>query len=287
MWDRSPAPIIIGLLLQLFACPIRAQTPTCDRLEGAQRKAAEAFLNSQRLYACCSDSIAACLKQKPTCTLAVRLADNLCRRIARGQETEELLVFLSRRERSMSPTVKKATIDLKQLPAAGDPQAPVVLVEYACPRCPYCAKSTQIIYEAVVNGALKGKVKLYFKTFPLSSHRHSKESGLAFIAAAKLGYFWEYALYFFRRFNQFWVAIQADWAKAVGMDREAFSEAMADPATRDMLIAGKKEGIVNNVDATPTYFINSRKYIGDLDKDELVDVLLEEYERVTGIRCRP
>lgn len=286
MYDKTII-CIIGLFLLLWVGSAGAQTPTCDKLVGSQKKTAEAIFNNQRLYACCTNTLATCLAKKPTCSLAVRISENICRRIARGEEPEQIIDVLSRRVKSMSPSVNKAEIDLKGLPPAGDPTAPVVLVEYACPRCPFCARSTPIMYDAVVNGPLKGKVKLYFKTFPLSNHKHSKESGLAFIAAAKLGHFWDYALYFFQRFDQFWVAIQSDWAKAVGMDRKAFGLAMADPATRDSLIASKKEGIVNKVNATPTFFINGRKYLGDLHKDELIDVLQEEYERVKGIQYRP
>jgi protein-disulfide isomerase len=278
---------IVGLLFLLLVGSASAQTPTCDKLEGSQKKSAEGIINSQRTYTCCSDTLAACLAKKPTCSLTVRLAENICRRIARGQKPERVIDALSRRAQSMSSTSSKAEIDINGLPAAGDPTAPVVLVEYACPRCPFCARSTPVIYDAVVNGPLKGKVKFYFKTFPLNSHKYSKESGLAFIAAARLGYFWDYVLYFFQRYDQFWVAIQPDWAKAVGMDRNAFRLAMADPATRDLLIASKKEGIVNDVDATPTYFINGRKYLGDLHKDELIDVLQEEYERIKGSHYRP
>jgi protein-disulfide isomerase len=283
---RKVIIIAVSLLLPVFALSARAQTPACDKLDGEQKKTAQALLNSQHLYSCCDDSVAACLNKKPTCSLAVRLAENICRRVARGQTAEEAASFLSRRAQSMSSTANQATIDLVGSPAAGDSQAPVVLVEYADPRCPYCAKSTPIVYDAVVNGPLKGKVRLYFKTYPLTSHSFSKESGLAFIAAAKLGHFWEYALYFFQRFDQFWVAIQPDWAKAVGMDREAFNLAMADPKTLDALVASKKEGIVNRVEATPTFFINGRKYVGELDKEELFDTLEEEYERVKGNEYR-
>jgi protein-disulfide isomerase len=282
MRGKRVVGMAVILLLPVFALSVRAQTPACDKLEGEQKKTAQALLNSQRLYTCCDDSVAACLNKKPTCSLAVRLAENICRRVARGQTEQEVTSFLPRRAQSMSSTGDHATIDLVGFPAAGEPQAPVVLVEYADPRCPYCARSSPVVYDAVVNGPLKGKVKLYFKTYPLTSHAYSKESGLAFVAAAKLGRFWEYALYFFQRFDQFWVAIQPDWAKAVGMDREAFNLAMEDPKTLDALIASKKEGIVNHVEATPTFFINGRKYVGELDKEELFDVLEEEYERVKG-----
>jgi len=39
----------------------------------------------------------------------------------------------------------------------------------------------------------------------------------------------------------------------------------------------------NQVDATPTFFINGRRYAGDIELEEMVDVLLEEAERLAGL----
>jgi 2-hydroxychromene-2-carboxylate isomerase len=129
-------------------------------------------------------------------------------------------------------------------------------------------------------------VKLYFKTFPLRSHKGAKESGLAFVAAQKLGHFWEFVLYFYQRAEFFSVLGQAEWAEAVGMDRRAFRRAMDDPASRRWLVEMKKEGIVNNVEATPTFFVDDRKYQAELIPEELIDVLEEEFDRIKGIRYR-
>ena len=52
------------------------------------------------------------------------------------------------------------------------------------------------------------------------------------------------------------------------------------------LIEIKKEVIVRGVDATPTFFISGRKYQGELTREELVDVLEEEFNRISGIRYR-
>ena len=40
------------------------------------------------------------------------------------------------------------------------------------------------------------------------------------------------------------------------------------------------------MDATPAFFINGRRFAGDLGIGELIDVLEEEYERVSGREYR-
>jgi protein-disulfide isomerase len=255
-------------------------------LSGDQEFLAAELLATRRLYDCCDDTIADCLERKPTCSLAFRLSENICRRVADGQTRERIVDALRMRPRSTLPGKSKAEIDLAGLSAAGEASAPITLVEYACPRCPYCATMTPKIYDAVVKGRLEGKVKLYFKTFPLRGHVGGKESGLAFVAAEKLGHFWEFVLYFFQRFDRFSVPRQLEWAEAVGMDREALEQAMADPASLQRLVEMKKEGIVNGVEATPTFFINGRKYNAELSHEEVIDVLEEEFDKIEGVRYR-
>lgn len=274
---RALIPLVA---LAALSAPAAAQAPTCDKLNAEQEKVARELLASEHPYDCCDDTLAACLKQKPVCPLVQRLVDNVCRRVADGQDADKIRRGLSRRARSMMSMGKPATIDLSGVPAAGEPSAPVVVVEYACARCPYCAKLTPQIYDAVTKGALKGKARLYLKTFPIRSHAYSKETGLGFVAASELGKFWEFAVYSYEHFGVFCLALQGDWAEAVGMDRAAFEQRVAAPATRAKLVASKKEGIVNKVEATPTFFLDGRRYVGHMDLVELIDVIEEEYERV-------
>ncbi len=72
------------------------------------------------------------------------------------------------------------------------------------------------------------------------------------------------------------------WAENVGLDRAAFAREMAAPATRKQLLASKKEGLRNGVKATPTLFVNGRRYHGALDHDTLLDILDEEADRTAG-----
>jgi protein-disulfide isomerase len=276
----------MGLLLAVLAGSASAQTPACDEVPEERRAFAAELLAGLRPYDCCDDAIAACLEQKPTCSLAFRLSENICRRVAGGQSRDRIVTALARRAQGIRKVEKKASISLLGLSVAGDRRAPITVVEYACPRCPFCATITPEIYDAVVEGKLKGKAKLYFKTFPLRGHKGSKEAGLAFVAAQRLGHFWGFVLYFYQHYELFSVLGLTDWAQAVGMDPGAFRRAMADPENRRWLVEMKKEGIVNNVDATPTFFVDGRKYVAELYPEEVIDVLGEEFDRIKGIRYR-
>lgn len=254
--------------------------PCCKRLSSTKRAIALKLLASQHPYACCDESIADCLKAKKVCKLAGRLAANICRRVEKGQSEATIVRALARRARSMASGMgARAKIDLEGWPVAGDAKAKVVLVEYACARCPFCAKITPVLHQAITKGALRGKVKLVFKPFPIRNHAGSKEAGLAFVAAARLGKFWPFALHAYQNFSSFSVAGLGGWARAVGLDQARFAQLLAEGETRKRLIAAKKEGLRNKVKATPTFFIDGQRYEGELELAELLDVLGEAAER--------
>ena len=66
--------------------------------------------------------------------------------------------------------------------------------------------------------------------------------------------------------------------------QSAFTLQLRSSDTRRALIKSKKEGLRNKVNATPTLFINGRRYLGDLDRASLQDVLEEAADRAQGRR---
>lgn len=178
---------------------------------------------------------------------------------------------------------ERASFDLTGVPAAGAADAPVEVVQFSGPRGIHCAKTTVPLYEEITNGSLKGKVRLYLKPFPLRSNPHSKEAGVAFMAARELGLFWEYVIHAYTNFENFSVEIQPKWAEAVGLDRGAFEKLLEDPRLVERLIEGKKEGLINGVDSTPTIFINGHLYTGELEIEELRDTLEEIFDEARGL----
>jgi protein-disulfide isomerase len=268
--------------LALVALPrlAQAQTATCDALQGAKRQLAVDILKSQHPYDCCDATIWDCLKRKPVCRLVTRLANDICRRAKAGQNRKAIERELSRRASSM--TGRKVNIDLSQEPRAGDAGAPITVVAYLCARCPYCARLGPHLYKSVTSGKLKGKAKFYIRVFPIRSHQYSTEGGLALMASKKLGKFWEYILHLYANFSRFDPAKLPDCAASKGMPRQKFIDIMNSAATRAELVESKKEGVRNKVDATPTLFINGRKYLGDLSVEAVDDVIEEAWEKATG-----
>jgi predicted DsbA family dithiol-disulfide isomerase len=107
------------------------------------------------------------------------------------------------------------------------------------------------------------------------------------VSAARLGRFWPFVIKMYERFDSFCPKLLSDWAVEAGMDKAAFEKEMADPKNRDALVASKQEGIRNKVEATPTLFIDGRKYVYEAQQEAVVDVLLEEYESVTASKSKP
>ena len=269
----------LGLLWTRGAIAMPAE---CSSLGAAQRKVADSLLDSQHPYRCCDKTIRQCLQQRPTCKLAERLAADVCRRVQAGENRATIERALARRATSMRASTKPAPIDLSAAQPAGDRNAKVTLVAYVCPRCPYCERLMRHLLHEVTAGSAKGKVKLYVRLFPLRSHKGSTEASLAVMAAAELGKFWPYLSRLYEDFDGFSVDKLPQYAKGVGLSEARFQSLRRSAAVRSKLVESKKEGVRNKVESTPTLFIDGRRYVGDLDARSVVDVLMEEYDRVTG-----
>lgn len=269
-------PWIIAALL--CAPGVAAATP-CDRLTGDKPARAAKLFASTYPYDCCDETLARCLQQKPVCKLAQRLRDAICRSILKGDSDEKIAGALERRARSMLPSGKRATFDLAGCELAGVASAPVQLVVYACARCPFCRQVVPDLHRIATSGPLKGQVALCFRPFPISGHKGATEGGMAFVAAQQQRRFWPLTLKLYGEYDRFAPEKLPDQAAAVGLDRGRFARALGDAALRQQLVAAKKEGLRNGVSATPTLFINGRRYHGALDRETLLDVLEEEADR--------
>jgi len=269
----------------LAAAPARAAwTPACDTLPAAKRAVVAKVFSAVHPYEGCTETLEKCLAAKPRTRLSARLADDVCRLVAAGKEAPAVQEAMARRARSMKADAPKFDIAADEAMSAGDAAAPVKAVVYACARCPFCSVMVPALHREVTQGALKGKVRLYYRPYPLKSHPGATEGALAFAAAAKLGRFWPFVLHEYAHMEQFDPDELPAWAAAVGMDRSAFERAMADAKTREAVVESRKEGLRNKVEATPTVFVDGRRYDYELETPVLVDVLQEEWERATGAR---
>lgn len=261
---RYTALVILGSAL---LTPALARGSNCDMLTTKERDMVEELIGGPIPTAVPGQP---CDKPQERCPIGLDLLEEVCKWVWEGKSREEIRDTLAERRGTPTGPVEIATDEAFR---AGAADAPVILVEYACPRCPFCAGLTTLMHHEITEGRLRGKVKLYFRPFPLRNHPGAKEGGTAMVAAAKLGRFWPFVLYFYKNYNAFAVENLGAWAAAAGIDRVAFEELIKAPQIRTELVASYKEGRRNGVDATPTLFINGEKYDGALDIDTVVKVL--------------
>ena len=275
---------ILGCMLVFFAwvSVARAQTPACDALSADRKTAVREIFAALHPYDGCDETFAGCLAAKPPKPVVLRLASDICRQVKAGGDRKQIERNLAKRAQSMLPSGPRATFALDEAYRAGAAQAPIELVVYACMRCPLCKTTVPPMVQAVTDGPLAGKARLYLRPFPLKTHAESTEGGLAIVSAAKLGHFWPFVQALYKKFDSFCPKVLPDWAAAEGMDRAAFERAYADPKTREALVASKQEGARNKVNSTPAIFIDGRRYHYDLSIEAIVDLVEEAYEAKTG-----
>jgi protein-disulfide isomerase len=270
-----------------FLSPSRASlaaTCTCDSLPADKKAQAQAIFAALHPYDGCDETFARCLQAKPPKPVVLRLAADICRQVKAGKDRQEVERSLSRRAQSVLPIGPQAVLTLDESFMAGEASAPVKLVVYACTRCSFCKVMVPALYNAVTDGPLAGKVRLYLRPFPLKSHPGSTEGGLALLSAAKLGRLWPFAMLVYKRFDSFTPTVLPEWATTVGLDRAAFERLFADPKTRDELVASKQEGLRNKIESTPGLFIDGRRYLYEMTTEAVLDVLEEAHEAAVAPR---
>lgn len=149
----------------------------------------------------------------------------------------------------------------------GDPDAPVVVREFADYQCPACGAFAPIAQKLREEYVAAGKVRFVFFDFPLPMHPHARQAAAAARCAARADRFWAYHDRLF--------ATQREWAGkadvsgflydlAVQTDvpLESFRRCLNQGAT-DALVAQNLE-IASNIGAvaTPTVLVGNRVFSG-------------------------
>jgi protein-disulfide isomerase len=268
------------IILQLvsFTFHAMADTSVCKDLDPNEQEALNRILSKLHPYDCCDNTFSECLRVNTPCPVVLRLAKDVCRLFRSGKRHDGIKRALMLRARSVLNIGKTASISADESMMAGNTSAPVTVVVYACTRCPFCKILVPVLYRETVEGSLKGKIKLFFKPFPLKDHECSIEGGLGLIAAAKLGRFWPFVLQVYDNFDTVNPQTLPDLASSAGIDKKDFTAVYSDPKTREILVATKREGLKNQVLSTPTLFINGRKYLYEMTSDAIVDVISEVVE---------
>ncbi|MFA6553907.1 MAG: thioredoxin domain-containing protein [Candidatus Paceibacterota bacterium] len=161
----------------------------------------------------------------------------------------------------------------------GNPNAPIKIVEYSDPSCPFCKIFNETMVEIMDKYGPEGKVALIYRSFPLDTpdaegnvlHPNAANESRAIECAGILGgneKFWEYEKKLYdltpsvtsktpEGLDQKQLPIMA---KGLGLDIIAFNECLNSQKAKDIVSAQKLSGINANVSGTPTsFFVLSEK----------------------------
>ncbi len=155
----------------------------------------------------------------------------------------------------------------------GDANALVTIVEYASLSCPHCAHFAQnVLPEIEKQFITTGKVKLVFRHFPLNEPAIKGAEVVECAQGNNLNR---------ENFLKALFSMQQQWAfsekflddlKKIalvgGLDSAALESCLSDKDLETRILAGRQEAEARlAVTATPTFFINGKKYEGEVSAE--------------------
>jgi protein-disulfide isomerase len=142
---------------------------------------------------------------------------------------------------------------------ASNPDAPVVVVEYADFQCPSCrAAHTNIVGPLLEQYGTS--IRYEFRHFPLRSmHPQALAAAEAAECAADQGKFWEYADLAFSRQRELSGDQLLAWAAEISLETSRFEPCLASESKRSLVLSEFEEGRKRGVLGTPTFFVNGKK----------------------------
>jgi thiol-disulfide isomerase/thioredoxin len=174
-------------------------------------------------------------------------------------------------------TPRHPRIDVSGAPSKGNASGRVTVVEFVDYECPHCKHAQTLMRQLVEE--YPADIKVYFKHFPLSSHANARLAAEAAVAASKQGKFWPYNDKIWANSDNLTPAILEKAAKEVGLDVARWRADMESEMAKGRVQADRSEGNDLGINATPSIYINGRKYEDPLEISSLKDWVDEDLGR--------
>jgi len=156
----------------------------------------------------------------------------------------------------------------------GRADAPLTLVEYGDYQCGACARAKPVV--DAVRAALGDELRFVFRHFPLRMHPRAELAAEAAEAAAAQGRFWP----MHDRLSAHPDALEDEdlraHARAVGLDLARFDADLREHAHRERVEAQRRGGVRSRMRVTPTFYVNGRRFDGDIETSALMAALRGE-----------
>ncbi len=216
-------------------------------------------------------SMLTCIQEK-SCPAATNLAKLGVQKYKEGLSKEQ--VFDAIINKYLEENTPPMTFEVKNTPAKGNPNAKVIMVEFADFQCPHCALMKNIMKEVVEKH--KNDVVLYFKQFPLPFHPYAALASKATLAANRQGSFWQMHDLIFDNQMKLDEAIFKQFAAQLNLNVEKFEADMNDPELQKEIERNLIEGQQAGLTGTPTLFINGKQYRGESTVEKISEKIMLE-----------
>jgi protein-disulfide isomerase len=140
----------------------------------------------------------------------------------------------------------------------GNPNAGVVLLEYADFECPYCGMAYPFMKRLAKR--FHDDLAEVFRPFPLAEiHPHAMHAAQAAEAAGVQGKFWQMHDVLFENQERLDDAALVEYAQGIGLDVERFTTDFASQPVIERIERSVQLGLQEGVNGTPTFFLNGQR----------------------------
>jgi protein-disulfide isomerase len=159
---------------------------------------------------------------------------------------------------------------------AGNPNAPVQVLEFADYECPACGQFSLVTEPDIRRRLIQsGLVSYHYYDFPLPQHRNSLQASIAAACADDQKKFWEmHDALFFNQPEWSTAATSnpmkffTEYAKLIGLNLDVWKKCVEEQQHLTRIYGNRKEGDRIGVSQTPTFVIGRRKVAGAIGYDE-------------------
>lgn len=240
-------------------------------------------LKVMREFGCtcgCNMKVAQCRIEDPPCVQSKTLASAAINGAIAGTAEADITKALSNSDLAKRAAQRdKTMLDPVDIPIANSPykgpaNAKITLVEFSDFQCPYCAQAVGFLNEIL--NAFPKDVRLVFKQYPLEIHSNARISSAAALAAHAQGKFWPMHDKMYANYKQLTRPNILTWAKESGVDLVRFTADLDAQWIKQLVDKDYADGEKIGVEATPTLFINGKKYQGSLDPSVFKKIIAAE-----------
>jgi protein-disulfide isomerase len=159
----------------------------------------------------------------------------------------------------------------------GNPNAPIVFVEYGDYQCPHCGRAHEVLTR--LERRLGPAMQLAYRNFPLTQiHPRALPAALLAEAAAVQGAFWPMHDLLYENQDALEDEDLSRYAEVLGLDTARLTNDA--PAAHARIREDVASGARSGVNGTPTFFLNGVRYDGPWwDEAHFASVLAEVARR--------